>query len=233
MPAYRTIANFRKDNAAALKAANRDFVLLARELGLLSRDRWRVLPRRRQQEANEVTEARAAEVPPSGATGWRRRAGSPPRTSAMVPWPTLSVPEGGGVAADAAAQATAQREARHPLCQPPRRVPGVPGPGALPGQEGHAARHQALGACGCHRSASSTNAQCRGHDAPAHRSRGPRRVPRAPRVAPQYRYSSCLNGPLGGTPMYSAWAGVSRVSFAPTLARCSAATFSSSVFGNV
>jgi transposase len=35
-PGYRTIANFRKDNWAALKAANRDFVLLARELDLVS-----------------------------------------------------------------------------------------------------------------------------------------------------------------------------------------------------
>src|SRR6202022_2858535 len=34
-PGYRTIANFRKDNAAALPAANRDFVLLARRLDLL------------------------------------------------------------------------------------------------------------------------------------------------------------------------------------------------------
>jgi transposase len=34
-PGYRTIANFRKDNWAALKAANRDFVLLARDLALL------------------------------------------------------------------------------------------------------------------------------------------------------------------------------------------------------
>jgi transposase len=34
-PGYRTIAGFRKDNWAALKAANRDFVVLARELGLL------------------------------------------------------------------------------------------------------------------------------------------------------------------------------------------------------
>jgi transposase len=35
-PGYRTIANFRKENWAALKAANRSFVLLARELGLVS-----------------------------------------------------------------------------------------------------------------------------------------------------------------------------------------------------
>lgn len=35
LPGYRTIANFRKENWAALKAANRDFVLLARELDLL------------------------------------------------------------------------------------------------------------------------------------------------------------------------------------------------------
>jgi transposase len=35
-PGYRTIGNFRKDNWASLKAANRDFVLLVRELGLLS-----------------------------------------------------------------------------------------------------------------------------------------------------------------------------------------------------
>src|SRR5437868_7328109 len=34
-PGYRTIANFRKENWAALKAANRGFVLLARELGLV------------------------------------------------------------------------------------------------------------------------------------------------------------------------------------------------------
>jgi transposase len=34
-PGYRTIANFRKDNWQALKAANRRFVLLIRELGLL------------------------------------------------------------------------------------------------------------------------------------------------------------------------------------------------------
>jgi transposase len=34
-PNYHTIADFRKDNAAALKAANREFVLLCRELGLI------------------------------------------------------------------------------------------------------------------------------------------------------------------------------------------------------
>lgn len=34
-PGYRTIANFRKENWAALKAANRRFVLLLRELGLI------------------------------------------------------------------------------------------------------------------------------------------------------------------------------------------------------
>src|SRR5260370_10790369 len=34
-PGYRTIANFRKENWRALKAANRGFVLLARELGLV------------------------------------------------------------------------------------------------------------------------------------------------------------------------------------------------------
>jgi len=34
-PCYRTIANFRKDGWAALKATNRDFVVLARELKLL------------------------------------------------------------------------------------------------------------------------------------------------------------------------------------------------------
>jgi transposase len=34
-PGYRTIANFRKENWAALKAANRDFVLLMRELDLI------------------------------------------------------------------------------------------------------------------------------------------------------------------------------------------------------
>ncbi|WP_052316648.1 IS1182 family transposase [Thioalkalivibrio nitratireducens] len=35
-PNYHTIADFRKNNAAALKAANREFVLLCRELGLIS-----------------------------------------------------------------------------------------------------------------------------------------------------------------------------------------------------
>ena len=35
VPGYRTIANFRKENWAALKAANREFVVLARELALL------------------------------------------------------------------------------------------------------------------------------------------------------------------------------------------------------
>lgn len=34
-PGYRTIANFRKENWAALKAANRSFVLLVRDLGLV------------------------------------------------------------------------------------------------------------------------------------------------------------------------------------------------------
>ncbi len=34
-PGYRTIANFRKENWAALKAASRSFVLLLRELGLI------------------------------------------------------------------------------------------------------------------------------------------------------------------------------------------------------
>ena len=35
VPGYRTIGNFRKDNRQALRQANRDFVLLARELDLL------------------------------------------------------------------------------------------------------------------------------------------------------------------------------------------------------
>lgn len=35
-PAYRTIGNFRKDNWAALKCANREFVLVARQAGLVS-----------------------------------------------------------------------------------------------------------------------------------------------------------------------------------------------------
>jgi transposase len=38
-PGYRTIGNFRKDNWAAFKAANRDFVLVARELGLVGGER--------------------------------------------------------------------------------------------------------------------------------------------------------------------------------------------------
>src|SRR5216684_8238043 len=35
VPGYRTIGNFRKNNRHALKAANRDFVMLARDLDLL------------------------------------------------------------------------------------------------------------------------------------------------------------------------------------------------------
>src|SRR5690242_4683895 len=35
-PGFRTIGNFRKDNRAALRAANREFVLLAGELNLLA-----------------------------------------------------------------------------------------------------------------------------------------------------------------------------------------------------
>jgi hypothetical protein len=34
-PGYRTIANFRRENAAGLRAANREFVVLARSLDLL------------------------------------------------------------------------------------------------------------------------------------------------------------------------------------------------------
>ncbi len=34
-PSYKTIADFRKDNASALRAANREFILLCRELSLL------------------------------------------------------------------------------------------------------------------------------------------------------------------------------------------------------
>ena len=38
-PSYKTIADFRKDNAAALRSANREFVLLCRELSLLGGSR--------------------------------------------------------------------------------------------------------------------------------------------------------------------------------------------------
>jgi transposase len=38
-PGYRTIANFRKDNWAALKAVSREFVLMMRELGLVGGER--------------------------------------------------------------------------------------------------------------------------------------------------------------------------------------------------
>jgi transposase len=38
VPGYRTIGNFRKDNRNALKVANRDFVMLARDLDLLGGD---------------------------------------------------------------------------------------------------------------------------------------------------------------------------------------------------
>ena len=51
-PGYRTIANFRRENWAALKAVNRGFVLLVRELGLVRQrccDRRLVLSWRCQQ----------------------------------------------------------------------------------------------------------------------------------------------------------------------------------------
>ena len=38
-PSYKTIADFRKNNAAALQAVNREFVLLCRELSLLGGSR--------------------------------------------------------------------------------------------------------------------------------------------------------------------------------------------------
>jgi transposase len=38
-PCYKTIANFRKDNGAALKAANKDFMLLCKQLGLSGGER--------------------------------------------------------------------------------------------------------------------------------------------------------------------------------------------------
>ena len=41
-PSYKTIADFRKDNAAALRSANREFVLLCRELSLLGAVGWRL-----------------------------------------------------------------------------------------------------------------------------------------------------------------------------------------------
>ena len=40
-PGYRTIGDFRKENWEALKAVNREFVLLLRELELLGGDVWR------------------------------------------------------------------------------------------------------------------------------------------------------------------------------------------------
>jgi transposase len=51
-PGYRTIANFRKENWAALKATNREFVLMARELGLVGGEvvaRWGIFRRQCQQ----------------------------------------------------------------------------------------------------------------------------------------------------------------------------------------
>ena len=61
-PGYRTIAKFRKENWAALKAVNRDFVLLLRELDLVGGDaggdRRGVFRWRRQQ--GEHRDAQAA-----------------------------------------------------------------------------------------------------------------------------------------------------------------------------
>ncbi len=37
-PGYKTLANFRKDNSQALKAANKDFILLCKDLALLGGD---------------------------------------------------------------------------------------------------------------------------------------------------------------------------------------------------
>ena len=68
-PGYRTIANFRKENWKALKAVNRSFVLLARELGLVGGTarcgRWRPVPWRRQQgEHFHAQEARRTDRNP-------------------------------------------------------------------------------------------------------------------------------------------------------------------------
>ena len=58
VPGYRTIAKFRQDNWGALKAANREFVLVVRELGLVG---------------GEVTPARRASRRSAGSpSGWRR-----------------------------------------------------------------------------------------------------------------------------------------------------------------
>ena len=55
-PGYRTIGDFRKDNVAALKTANRAFVLLLKALDLvggeLVGDRWGVFPATRARAAS-------------------------------------------------------------------------------------------------------------------------------------------------------------------------------------
>lgn len=47
----------------------------------------------------------------------------------------------------------------------------------------------------------------------------------------QYLYSSFLNGPSYGIPIYSAYYGDKEVNLAPKLAKCNLATFSSKCFG--
>src|SRR5262252_7316963 len=71
-PGYRTIANFRKNNAAGLRAANREFVVLARSLDLLGGE-LAALDRSIAEyyaagTANDQAEeaAVAASTPPSG-----------------------------------------------------------------------------------------------------------------------------------------------------------------------
>ncbi len=67
-PGYRTIAKFRRENWAALKAANRGFVLLLRELGLVGGRWWRSTAR-----SSMATRARRASRRSAGwPSSWRR-----------------------------------------------------------------------------------------------------------------------------------------------------------------
>jgi len=97
VPGYRTIGNFRKDNRNALKAANRDFVMLARDLDLLGGDlvaidgaffhgdaskasivpRWRPTTRQRRRSRNQRSR-RARALQRSLRRCWRNVRGPKP-----------------------------------------------------------------------------------------------------------------------------------------------------------
>ena len=58
-PDFKTIADFRKENAAGIKAVGREFTLLCRQLQLFGGEWWRsIRPRSRRRTRGDATTAR-------------------------------------------------------------------------------------------------------------------------------------------------------------------------------